>query len=182
MKLSITQITLGILIILAACCVTGWMIHKAPDQLRQPVLDNAGKTTYMDVVPQDEALFNTARYGSYLLPFLGIFLVIAGTIQAARGGIGIKSLATSTIFAGVIVAALGFIITTWGYPTSFVTPHPDENDRLMGIFTNPGRSLVLIQAVSAFLLLPGLAAAGVGIAQLVKSRKKILLEAEITGV
>jgi hypothetical protein len=172
MKLSITQAALGVIIILAACYVTGWMIHKAPSQLTQPLLDGvAGKTTYIDVVPKDEAPFNIARYGSYLLPALGIFLVITGTVMAARGGKTIKSLAISTIVAGGIVAILAFIITTWGYPTTFVSPHPDENNRMMMMFSNPGRSLILVQSVSAFLLLSGLAAVGVGIAQLVKSRK-----------
>jgi hypothetical protein len=172
MKLSVTQIALGVLIILAACYVTGWMIHKAPGQLTQPVIGDPGKTTYVDVIPKEEALFNIARYGSWLLPVTGIFLAIAGAVQAARERKTVKRLAISTITAGVIVAALGFIITTWGYPTTFMTAHHDANNRLMMIFSNPGRSLVWIQSVSAFLVLPGLAVAGVGIAQLVKSRNK----------
>jgi hypothetical protein len=173
MKLSITQVILGAIIIIAACYVTGWALLKTPDQLRQPVVDNAGKTTYIDVVPEDEVLFNIARYGSYLLPAFGIFLVTAGTVSAARAGKTIKSPAIITIITGVIIAALGFIITTWGYPTTFMTSSPFENDRLMMVFSNPGRSLVLIHYVSALLLLIGLAAAGVGIAQLVKSKKPV---------
>jgi hypothetical protein len=175
MKLSVTQVVLGIIIILAACYVTGWMIHKAPSQLTQTMIDNAGKTTYIDAIPENEAMFKIAMYGSYLLPVLGIFLVISGAVQAARGGKTIKSLAILCIISGVLVAGASIIITTWGYPTTFVTPHPDENNRLMMMFSNPGRSLVLIQAVSTFLLLPGLAAAGVGIAQLVKSKKKAIV-------
>jgi hypothetical protein len=175
MKLSITQIVLGVIIILAVCYITGWMIYKAPGELTHPVLDNAGKTTYVDAIPENEGMFKIAMYGSYLLPVIGIFLVIAGAVQAARGGVSIKSLAISTIIAGVIVAALGFIITTWGYPTTFMTTHPDENNRLMMMFSNPGRSLIFIQSVSGFLLLPGLAVAGVGIAQLVKSKNKAVI-------
>jgi hypothetical protein len=172
MKLSITQVVFGVLIILAACYITGWTIYKAPGQLTQPVTGDAGKTIYIDVIPENEAMFNIASYGSWLLPVIGIFLVIAGTAQAARGGVSTRGLTIGVVIAGVIVAALGFIITTWGYPTTFMSAHPDENNRLMMVFSNPGRSLVFIQSVSGCLLLPGVAAAGIGVAQLVKSRIK----------
>jgi len=171
-KRSIAQTALGVIIILAACYVTGWMIHKAPDQLTHPVLDNAGITTSIDVIPKDEALFNVARYGSYLLPVLGIFLVIAGTVQAARGRASIKSLAVSCIITGLLVAGASIIITTWGYPTSFVTPHGAPDRSYLRIFANYGRSLTFIRYLSVSLILPGLAVVGVGIVQLVKSRKQ----------
>jgi hypothetical protein len=170
-KLSITQIALGVLIILAACYVTGWMIHKAPGQLRQPVVDNAGKTTYIDAIPESEALFNIARYSSYVLPVIGIFLVIAGTVQAARGRVISSGLAVSCIIAGALIVASGFIITNYGYPTTFHAPHGAPDGSYLTIFANYGRSLTFIRYLSASLVLPGLAAVGVGIAQLAKSRK-----------
>ncbi len=182
MKLSIMQIVLGVIIILAACYITGWMIHQAPDQLRHPWHDNDGTTDWVDVVPEHEFLFNTARYGSYLLPFLGIFIVIINTIQATKGGTNIGGFALAGIIAGVMTAGIGFIIIGWGYPTTFnaVTPEgvvvPEGTEILKKIFTNPGRSHIAVQSATGLLLLIGLAVSGIGIAQLVKSKKNAALQ------
>jgi len=167
MKLSITQLIMGIVIILAACYVTGWMIHKAPSELRKSLPDSG---ISVDVVPEDEALFKVSRYGSYLLPVIGIFLVIGGTLQAAGGGTNRRGLAIGAIIAGVLVTSLAFIIATWGYPTTFVAAEPGGSN-LIKIFGNPGRTLINIRYLTAAMILPGLAVVGVGIAQLIKSGK-----------
>jgi hypothetical protein len=168
MKLSIAQTALGVIIILAACYVTGWMALKAPDQLTHQVPAGDGKVSYVDAVPEDYTLFNIARYGAWLLPVIGVFLVIAGAAQAARGGMSYSGLAIPSIIAGALVVASGFIITNYGYPTTFHATHGAPDGSFLTIFANYGRSLTFIRYLSALLVLPGLAAAGVGIAQLVK--------------
>jgi hypothetical protein len=171
MKLSITQIVLGILIIFGACYVIGWMIHEAPLQFKQPVPNDAGGVTYVDVVPENEALFNIARYGSYFLPVLGILVLIIATVQSARAGARTRSLMITNIIAGVLVAALALIITNGGYPTTFHAIMPAGSDTSLTILTNPGRSLLGVQSATYALFLLGLAVCGIGIAQYVKSLK-----------
>jgi flagellar basal body-associated protein FliL len=169
MKLSITQIILGVLIIFAACYITGWMIHEAPHQFTQLVSNNTGGVTYINVVPEDERLFNVSRYGSYALPVLGVLVLIIGTIQSAKADARNRRLIIINIVAGFLIAALAFIITRWGYPTQFHTA-PGGGSNII-IFANPGRSLLGLQSASGIMVAFGLAVLGVGIAQLIKARK-----------
>ena len=171
MKLSTAQIILGALIVLAACYVTGWMIHKAPSELRQPNPDTSSTPRYLDVIPENYELFNIARYGSYLLPVAGMFLLVTGAVQNVTPEARKRSLTIANIIAGLLIAATAFIITSWGYPTTFHTVMPQGSNLTGLIFTNPGRSLIAVQSVSAVMVLLGLAALGVNIAQLFKSWK-----------
>jgi hypothetical protein len=171
MKLSITQIILGVLTVLAACFIVGWMTYQAPNFLRQQKLGDGVVKTYIDVVPDHKALFDVSRYGSYFLPALGILLIVTGTVRAARNGARTWKLATVTITAGALVAALAYFITVYGYPTSFHTVAPDENDLMMRTFINPARPLVYTQSLTGFTCLLSLAIIGCGIAQLIKARK-----------
>jgi hypothetical protein len=170
MKLSVTQIILGVLIIFAACYVTGWMIHT-PVPHTYPVTDNDGKVTYVDVIPEDEALYNVSLFGSYLLPVLGVLVLIISTIQTVRAGARTRSLMITNIIAGVLVAALALIITNGGYPTTFHAIMPAGSDTSLTIETNPGRSLLGVHLVTSATFLLGLAVCGIGITQYVKSLK-----------
>lgn len=170
MKLSVTQIVLGVLVIMAACYVMSWMIYEAPSQLKQPVPNDIGEVTYVDVVPENEVLFNISRYGSYILPVLGIAVLLIGALQSSRNSARTTKLISTNIVAGLLVAGLAFIITRWGYPTEFHILMPESSDTLASIFTNPGRSFLGVQSATAVILVFGLAVVGVGIAQLIKSR------------
>jgi hypothetical protein len=151
--------------------MTGWMIFKAPSDLRLPVTDNSGKVTYVDVVPENEALFNVSRYGSYFLPILGVLILIIGAIQSVKVEARNRSLFITIIVAGMLIAALAFIITRWGYPTQFEAVIPASSDTLLKININPGRSLLGLESASSAIVALGLAVLGCSIAQLVKSRK-----------
>jgi hypothetical protein len=172
MKLSVTQIVLGALIVFAACFIVGWMTYQAPNFLRQPWPDDTGKTTYIDVVPEHKAFFTISRYGSYFLPLLGIFLIITGTVKAVRAETPTRKSSIAIIIAGALVLVLAFVITTYGYPTSFHTVAPDANNLLQQTFFNPAKPLVYTQLLTAALVLPGLAVIGTGIIEIVKTRKK----------
>jgi hypothetical protein len=170
-KLSIIQIVLGALIVLAACYVTGWMIHKAPSVL--PPLDSGSDSIpeYVKAIPEHNELYNIARYGSYLLPVIGIYLLVSGAVENLKPEARNRNWVITDIVAGLVVAALGFIITTWGYPTTFHMVMPESSNFTGTIFTNPGRTTVAVQSVSAVMVLLGLSVIGVSIAQLVKSWK-----------
>jgi len=172
MKLSITQLILGVLIVFAACFIVGWMTYNAPDSLRQPQLDDTGTRTYIDVVPDHKALFDVSRYGSYLLPALGILLIITGAVQAARADTRTRNLAVATLAAGALTGALAYIITVYGFPTSFHSIEPDAENLMHGTFINPGPSQIITQELTGVTTLLGLAVTGCGIAQLVKTWNK----------
>jgi hypothetical protein len=167
MKLAITQVVLGIIIIMASLWVTGWMIYQSPHELAQRTLDGG---YYFDVVPEHNTLFIIARYGSYALPVLGILLVISGTVRAASKT-NKRFWPPLNIAIGILVASLAFVIATWGYPTTFFNAAPGGDTLLLRSFGNPGYDEIRAQWMSAALLLPALAALGVGIAQLVKLKK-----------
>jgi hypothetical protein len=169
MKLSVPQIIFSVLIILAACYVTGWMIHEAPSLYRQPIPDPAGEVTYVDVTPEDEMLFDISRYSSYALPPLGILALIISTVQAAKAEARSRLLVIINIVAGVLIAASAFFIITWGFPTQFHAALGGGNE--ITIFTNPGRSLFGVEGASGALIPLGVAVFGCGIFQLISSRK-----------
>ncbi len=173
MKLSITQVVLGVLIILASFYVTGWMIHEAPDQYSQRTFDENGKMTWVDVVPQDEVQFSIARYGSYALPLFGIFLVISASVYASKRSPVKGSLAIIAIITGLLTAAMAYIIIRYGYPNTFRAVQPNEKGLLIMFGSmHGGWTVVIRESCSAILFLSGLAVTGINIAQLIKSRKK----------
>ena len=171
MELSPAQIILGALIILAACYVTGWMIHKAPSELTPSDSDPDSIPKYVKAIPEHNELFSIAKYGSYLLPVIGIYLLISGAIENLKPEARNRNLVIANIASGILVAVLAFIITTWGYPTSFHMIMPESSNLTGQIFINPGRSMIAVQTVSGIMILLGLSVPGVSIAQLVKSRK-----------
>jgi hypothetical protein len=170
MKLSVTQMVLGILIILAACYVTSWMIHEALSAYQQPISEPAGGITYVDVTPQNDGLFRAARCGSYALPVLGILVLTIGVIQTVKAETRTWRLFITNIFAGALITALAIIITMWGYPTQFQGALGGGSNVI--IFTNPGRSYIGVQSASGMMVAFGLAVLGCGIAQLLLTRKK----------
>jgi hypothetical protein len=172
MKLSIAQILLGALIVLAACYVAGWMIHKAPSVL--PPLDSGSESIpkYVKAIPEHNELYNIARYGSYLLPVIGIYLLVSGAVENLKPEARNRNWVITDIVAGLLVAILAFIIIGWGYPTTFhaITP---EGHEFQIYYLNPGRTMIAVDTVSGIMLLLGLSVLGVSIAQLVKSRKTV---------
>jgi len=51
MRLSITQAVLGVLIVLAACYIVGWMIFGVPSLLNMPVPDESACYAKYGCVP-----------------------------------------------------------------------------------------------------------------------------------
>jgi len=165
MKLSIIQAILGVFIILAACCVTSWMALGAEINLYMPAM--VGYYVY----PHNELLFYIGKYGSNLLPAIGILALICGTIQAAKGGIHIRDLAIGNIVAGILIATLACIIVLWGYPNVYLGEISLNTHIYNTIFHHPWKLMAVFISLSILLFPLGLAVVGVGIAQLVKSKR-----------
>jgi hypothetical protein len=170
MKLAVTQVVLGIVIIIAALWVTGWMIYHDEGTFRNPVTGADGELSWVKMAPEHVNLYRIARYGSFALPVLGILLVISGTIQAVKRSAQ-RFPVILQITAGVLVAALAVFIPTWGFPTTYYSVDPGSGDQLLKMFSSSSREVIAAQYSAAALVLPGLAAVAVGIAQLVKLRK-----------
>jgi len=159
MKSGIPQIVVGVIIILISVYITGWMVHEAPDTLRQPAPDFVGGVEYVDVVPENALLFNIGRYGSWALPVLGAAIIVAGTKQRHRVS------ARVIIICGVLTAVIGVIIAVWGFPTSFDVLQPGTAESIGKLIIDPGTEYVLLHFFSYFTIPLGLLALALGLIQ-----------------
>ncbi len=171
MKLSITQMILGILITAAACYIVGWMIFGVPSLLHTPVLGGNGAMNYTDVIPDHEALFIVARYASGLLFGLGLVVLATGSIQVTQAGKRTTILALFQMISGVLIAAGSYLILYRGYPTSFTVPVPEGSELLRHMFINPGPLIIRAQSLTALIFLLSLLVLGTGTAQYIKARR-----------
>jgi vacuolar-type H+-ATPase subunit I/STV1 len=102
---------------------------------------------------------------------LGVLVLIIGLLQSVKVSARNRNLIMVSIIAGVLTAVLAYIITMWGFPTTFHFTPPEGINMLGTMFTNPGRAFVGLQLAGGLMVMLGLAMFGVGIAQLVKSIK-----------
>jgi hypothetical protein len=171
MKLSIAQTVFGILIVFGAVYVTGWMIHEASTEYEQVIPNFPVDVTNVNIIQNNETLFDIARYGSLALPVLGVLILVIGTIQSNKLYAHTWQLITLNITAGALITALAFIIFGYGKQTFSVTAIIKSTDTLISMNTlSEGFSLSMVLTIGVMLLL-GLAVVGVGIAQLVKTKK-----------
>lgn len=157
---------LGVMIVFASCFIVGWMTFEAPDCLRVPAPEGGG---YIDVVPEHKSWFDVSRYGAYALPALGIFLVITGAVQAARADTRTRNLAAAAIAVGLVTAGLAFIITVYGFPTSFEFIDPENSNSIRHMLGGQTREQGLMQAVAGFTGFAGLAVVVCRVIQVLKA-------------
>ena len=155
MKYSITRIVLGILIILFASYVVWWMMSGVNGLLADMVFNESGELVN-NVTPENETLFNIARYASISLPVLGLFISI-GSIWMKQDD---KKAALTHIISGGLVLIISIFILIWGYALDFV------HLILGGLVIDMGQARVLT-ALTAIL---GLAVSGLSVVQLVKAK------------
>jgi hypothetical protein len=159
MKLSITQAVLGALIVLAAVFIARWMIFGVTSLLDMTVLDENG-VMVANASPERQDLFTVARYSFPLLLGLGLVVSIRGASWERTENR--KELAITQIIAGALIIAVSVFILRWGYALEFVIP----------IEGGPVLEMAYARNVTLLTALLGLAVTGVGIAQLVKTRKQ----------
>jgi hypothetical protein len=172
MKLSVTLLVLGIIILLAACYITGWMDFEAQSQFIQPPADTCNNVLDVHIVQSNEALLHIARYGSYALPVLGVLVLVIAAIQSVKVGARTRRLITINIIAGILVTGLSSIITGWQHSTTTYTGILECNGQFVTFDTVPDVPLLDMLVVGMTLLL-GLAIVGAGITQLIKARKTV---------
>jgi hypothetical protein len=160
---------LGVLILLAACYIVGWMIFGAQSLLTMPVPDESDVMRNTNVFPEHETLFAATRYASGLLFGLGLVVLLTGAFQK-RGESG-KKLAITQIIAGVLITAVPIFITRWGYPLVFIVPMPAGSNLLKSVNISPGPPMVFAMFLTMLATLLGLAVLGVGIAKFIKARR-----------
>jgi hypothetical protein len=160
------------LIVLTAGYASWWMLFQADFQMEAPLRSGDEITGYTSLSPEHAALANIARYGSVLLPLLGIYLLLIN-ILAKKGAYGgsQRLAAFSNIAAGAVTAGLSFLATVWGYPLTFYSSSGGTLNQGMVINISPGPDEVWAMYATAGLLIFALATAAVGIAQLVRLKK-----------
>ena len=171
MKLSITQVVLGVLIVLVTCYIVGWMIFGVPRLLNMSIPVESGIISYIDAIPEHEVLFTAARPVAGLVFALGMVVLVIGVVQSTRLEKRNKNLAKTQIIVGILIVAASFFVSTWGYPTSFTLPTPEGSDMLKRVYINPGPEIVRLRGLTILNSILGLVVLGVGIAQLVQAVK-----------
>jgi TRAP-type C4-dicarboxylate transport system permease small subunit len=158
MKLPITQIILGALIVLATLYVLWWMVFGVTALLSDKVPIDSD-TMVANYTPKHEVLFTITRYASGLLSGLGLAVIITGALWKKTKNK--KNLTITQTIAGVLIVAVSAFIFQWGYTFEYI------------VAIEGGPVLDLARAMNLTLLvsLLGLAVVGVSIAQLVNSKK-----------
>jgi hypothetical protein len=176
--LSLTQIALGIIVILFSCYVAGWMIFEAPHILNTTWL-HFDTISPITLYATNGELFTAARIVSGLLLVFGLVTLIAATVQLFRfqsyGAIS-KRLALIQTSSGFLIVIAAVFVVTQGYPTSLVTnspfPGPDGTETLGHIFFSPTLPQVRTQLITATTAVTGLAVLVCGTAQFFKAGNK----------
>jgi hypothetical protein len=181
MKLSITQIVLGVLVVIASLYITGWMILDAPeahDQFNTYVSDLQklpGITSTNHTMNED--LFSLARFSSFLLPILGIVLVSIGIAQIYGKTLSSIKTSITNISAGLVIIGVLVLISGWGYPFgSPIFVSSNVSRETVELLLNTRHQDYIPLTISRFTVIMFLFAVVViviGIIQLITSRKKV---------
>lgn len=176
MKLTITQSILGIVVIIAACFILAWMIFWTSPSRTAEVRTAPGNEQSVEAYPKDQESYTIARYASGVLLLLGIFTVFTSTLQAATKHPTV--LASIQLSVGTLIAVTAAFITARGYPLEFVSPVQPDSYLVTVVNVNPGPGQAFIMILTSLAIVFGLAIVGVGIAQIIRSKKPATVEAE----
>jgi len=158
MKLSVTQIALGILIVLVAGYIIWWMFFGVAPLLEDKILNESGALV-TNVTLENAALFTAARYASFLLFACGVVAVILGAFGKIIASI--RKIAVTEIVLGVLIVLISAYLFRWGYALDFVVM----------IEGGPVLDMSRAKAFTILTALFGLAITGAGIGQFVKVRR-----------
>jgi hypothetical protein len=158
MKLSTTQIILGVLIVLSALYILWWMAFGVTSLLNDKVPGDGG-VMLANYTPEHKILFTVARYASGLLSVLGLATIITGVLW--KKAENKKNLTITQIIIGLLIVAVSAFIFTWGYSFEYIA----------AIEGGPVLDMARARYLTLLTALLGVALSGVSIAQLVKSNK-----------
>lgn len=160
MKLSITQIVLGVLIVLVSGYIARWMLFGVASLLTMTLLNESG-VMVANVTPEHEILFTIARYAFVLLVGLGLVVVFTGAFW--KRAENKKKLAITQIIVRALIVIVSVFMLICGYALEFIVP----------IEGGPVLEMAYTRNVTLLTAILGLAVLGVGIAQLVVARREI---------
>lgn len=177
MKLTVTQIALGSFLIIASLFINKWMYFDSSALLGVSDLTITEIPDDIQVLYENEVTFNIARYGSFLLPFLGIGFLINNVISLVKGKVSYRKLVVFNLTIGVFTTALLFVIITYGYTPHFgIVPSDTIISKETVEFLRSSRDndsqVLFIMRMTGFAFFTGLATSGMSVAQLLRSRKQ----------
>ncbi len=153
----------GIIILVAVLALTWWLLFVQQYWIEVPIHGEEGIIGFGMLSPDHATLAGAARYSSVLLLIFSLTVFILTIL---------KKSAVTRVILGLLMAGLAVFIGTWGFPTSFSSGGPVDGGQIVRTFINPGPTEVFVHGVVFFTCLISLALAGLGIIQLVTSRKK----------
>jgi hypothetical protein len=117
MILSVAQAILGVLIIVTASFIVGWMVSGVQELLDEKVPDENG-IMIQDYTPKNETLFTIARYTSVILLALGLAVAVTGAFW--KRIVNKKKLAVMQIVLSTLIVVLSIFILFWGYSFNYI--------------------------------------------------------------
>jgi hypothetical protein len=161
-KLKFILIVLSVLIIAASGYIVWWILTQAVFQIETPIREGGKITGYAMLTPPHETLVDATQYMAAPALLLALWLLMASILHKTKIQIAL----------GAIIAAAAVFTGIFGFPTEFISAAPLDGETIKHIFTSPVGAERTAMMLSFFECILGLAAVGVGIAQLVKSEKK----------
>lgn len=178
MKISITQIVLGLGILIAMALSIAW------DPTGFYIRESLGEPGSWKTIFNPDTREVVATILAFPVLLLGLAIIgvsIALLIAKIRSGyvelnsemnMRVKRLVITQMGLGLLVAASAFLVTIWGFPTSYTYPPSDGLIRVE--FFTPGPQFVLAQGLSLLTFLIGIVALGCSIAQFRSVRLSIV--------
>ena len=170
MKTNILQIGIGIGIIIAMALSIAW------DPTGFYIRESLGEPGSWKIIFNPDTREVVATILAFLVLLLGLAIIgvsIALLITKIRSEYGefnseinrrVKKLVFTQMGLGFLVSVSAFLVTIWGFPTSYFYPGPDN--RMHGVFFMPGHQFMLAQTLSGITFLICLVSFVCSIAQL----------------
>ncbi|MDD5037775.1 MAG: hypothetical protein PHN78_00415 [Dehalococcoidales bacterium] len=169
MKLSILQIALGIGILLAMTLSIAW------DPTGFHIRESLGEPGSWRTIFNPDTREVLATVLAFLVLLLGLAIIgvsiVLLTMKIRSNYIelnsemntSVKKLVITQMGLTFLVAVSTFMVTIWGFPTSYT--YPTSDDLIHRVFFTPGHQFVLAQTLSGISFLIGLVSLGCSITQ-----------------
>ncbi|MCJ7604675.1 MAG: hypothetical protein MUO19_01395 [Dehalococcoidales bacterium] len=164
-KLSTYQIIMGILFVIAAGYIVGWVLMELPDIENGPAFANAtgewdpNMTKWVHEKPQ---FLTVSKYLSGVLLVFGLITLATGIFQSREKPGNPARLAAFQILTGSLGVITAFIVLLAIHPAQFILTSP-EGVKFLGMTATMWNKTHAIMAFAAIII--GLGVAGIGIAQ-----------------
>jgi hypothetical protein len=174
MKIRIIQIVLGLGILIAMALSIAW------DPTGFYIRESLGEPGSWKIIFNPDTKEIVATILAFLVLLLGLAIIgvsialLITKIRSEYGGFNseinrrVKNLVFTQMGLGFLVSVSAFLVTIWGFPTSYFYPGPDN--RMHGVFFMPGHQFIWAQNMSVLIFLISIPTIGFSIAQLRSAR------------